>query len=288
MIRLAPKLPGLVDHHADAAGMLVAVPAAGQVARRKDHARPAAEVDPLQAGRLAERRAVAPLVRQLAELVVGREDRLLGQHFPQRPRGKDQLDLAAEAVGEIVPAATGVAEDRAAVHHVAGQLLPDFVGELELVVPGQQQDRQLAGIEREMAEIDLDRPIVDAQLLGRPAQERDHVGRIGHPVAVLHPLAVAGGPAGRAQGGLAHQRRRAGRPLLLAPPQRSGRQRQRRERFAAGLMMRLGRRRRAAIDRARVAFVAQRQPDQVRRADHAAGRDGQAQPLEELPPKLLS
>ena len=46
-----PDLPGLVDHHPRAAGMLVAVPAAGQIAGREDHARAAAEIDPFQARR---------------------------------------------------------------------------------------------------------------------------------------------------------------------------------------------------------------------------------------------
>ena len=70
-------LPGLVDHHARAARMLVAVPAAGQIARRKDHARAAAEVDPFQARSFDEGRAVALLVRQIAQLVVRGIDRLV-------------------------------------------------------------------------------------------------------------------------------------------------------------------------------------------------------------------
>ena len=50
-----------------------------------------------------------------------------------------------------------------------------------------------------MGEIDFDRPIVDPQLAGGPGEQRHHVGRIGHPIAVGNPLAVLGDPAGRAQ-----------------------------------------------------------------------------------------
>ena len=81
--QIGPDLPGLFDDDAGAARVLVPVPAAGQVPRgREDHARAAAEVDPFEAGRLAERRAVSPLVRQVAQLVVGREYRLLVQKLP--------------------------------------------------------------------------------------------------------------------------------------------------------------------------------------------------------------
>ena len=137
-----------------------------------------------------------------------------------------------------------------------------------------------------MGEIDLDRPIVDPQLVGGPGQQRHHVGRIGHPVAVLDPLAVLGDPAGGAQGRLADQGRRAGRPLLLAAPQRRGRQRQRRERFAARLVLRLGRRRRAAIDRPGVAFVGPGRAwaGRGRRIAAAHGRR-QPKPLKKLPPR---
>ena len=115
------QLPGLGNYHAEAAGVLVAVPAAGQVARREDHAGAAAEVDPFEAGRPAEGRAIALLVGQVAELVVRRIDRFLGQHGVQGAAGEDQFNLAAERLGEIVPAATGVGNDCAAVHYVAGQ-----------------------------------------------------------------------------------------------------------------------------------------------------------------------
>ena len=135
-----------------------------------------------------------------------------------------------------------------------------------------------------MGEVGLDRPIVDPQLLGRPVQQRHHVGRIGHPVAVLDPLAVLGDPAGGAQADLAHQGRRAGGPLLLAPPQRRGRQRQRRKRLAARLVLGLGRRRRAAVDGAGVAFFG---PSKRRQANAAGPADGRRKPkpLDKLPPR---
>ena len=225
--QIRPKLPGLVDDNACAARMIVPVPTARHVARRKDHARATAEIDPFETGRLDKRRSVPFLIGQIAQFVIGRVDRLLGQHLAQGAAGKYQLDFTPERLGEIVPAAAGVADDRPAVEHVPREILPNLVVERELVVPGEQQRRQLAGIVGEVGKIGLDRPIVDPQLLGQPRQQRDHVGRIGHPIAILHPSVVSGDPTRRAERRLAHKRRRSGRALLFAPPQRRGGQRQR-------------------------------------------------------------
>ena len=155
-------LPGFVDHHARAAGMFVAVPTASQIARRKDDARAAAEIDAFEAGGFGEGRAVAFLVGQIAEFVIGSEKRIVGQQLAERAAGEDQRDLAAETLGEIGPTAAGVADDRAAVHHIAGELGANFLGERELVVSGEQECRQFAGIEGKMLEIGLDRAVVDA------------------------------------------------------------------------------------------------------------------------------
>ena len=141
-----------------------------------------------------------------------------------------------------------------------------------------------------MGEVGLGRRVVDPQLLRRPVQQRDHVGRIGHPVAILHPLAVLRHPADGPQRRLADQRRRTGRPLLFAAAQGGGGQGERRKPFAARAVLGLGLRRRAAIDRTR-AFAVVR-PNQRRQTDaHAAhgpaGNGHQAHPFEEPPPRHL-
>ena len=265
--------------------MFVPVPAARQIARRKNHARAAAEINSFQAGRLGKGRAVALLVRQVAQLVIARVDRLLRQHFAQRPAGENQVDLAPKRFGKILPTAAGVADDRPAVHDVPGEPLADVVAQLELIVTGEKQHRQLAGIVGKMGEVDVDRPVVDSQFLGRPLQQRDHVGRVGRPVAVLHPLAVLGDPAGVAQGRLADQRGRSGRAFLLAPPQSRRRQRQGRRRLAARLVLRLGRRRRTAVDRAAIAFVGPRQSRQAKAAGSPAYRRRKPKPFNKSPPR---
>ena len=203
--------------------------------------------------------------------------------------GKDQFHLVAERVGEILPAAAGVAENRSAVHDEAGELRAKLVGQRELVVPGEEQHRQLARIEGEMGEIDLDRAIVDPQFAGGPGEQSLHVGGIGHPVAVLNPFSVLGHPACVAQRGFADQGGRTRRALLLAAAQRRGGQRQRRKRFAARLMLRLGLRRRTAIDRPGVAFVGPAERRQPQAAFDAAA-DGRRQPetFEKLPPRNVA
>ena len=167
----------------------------------------------------------------------------------KRPVGEDRLDLAAEGVVEVLPAAAGVADDHAAVEDVACQPLAHVVAKLERVVAGEEEGRQLSRVEREMLEVGLGLAVVDAQLLVGPGQQAVQVGRIGHPVAVLNPLVSLANEANRPQRHLADQRWGSGRPLLLGATKWRCRERQRRKRFAAGPALGLGLGRRSAVHR---------------------------------------
>ena len=141
-----------------------------------------------------------------------------------------------------------------------------------------------------MGEIGLGRRVVDPQLLRRPVQQRDHVGRIGHPVAILHPLAVLRHPADGSQQRLADQRRRTGGPLLFGAAQGGDGERKGPKGFPARAVLRLGLRRRAAIDRTGAfAVVApnQRRQTDAHAAHGSAGNGHQPHPFEKPPPRQV-
>ena len=202
--------------------VIVAVPAACEVGRRVDHGGAATHAQALEAGSGLVACAVSLLVGEVAQLVIRRKDRVVGRERAHRPVGENGLDLAAERVVEIFPAAASVADDHAAVEHVAGQPLPHLVAEVEAVVPGEEQGRQLPRVEREVLEVGLGLAVVDAQLLVGPGKQACQVGRIGHPVAVLNSLIALADEANRPQRHLTDQGGESGRPLLPGPPQGRG------------------------------------------------------------------
>ena len=136
---IGADLSRLIDDDPEAAGMVVAVPAAGQVGRRIDHGRPASDGDPLEAGCVFITRAIRLLIREVAQLVIGREQGIVRGQLTQGAVRKDRLHRATERLVEVFPAAAGVSDDHPPVQDVTGQRIADVLGDGERIVPGEEQ-----------------------------------------------------------------------------------------------------------------------------------------------------